>query len=607
MSYWDALACAQVDPRQAQGGFDRAFQIFSAANDAAGQALCAAAVIAVNIAEWGNFGQRGYWFQLLAKLMVEPLTFPARGDELRVWSALLLACSYERRRVPIAAAALERVRDLCRDTAISPGERLAAATNLLFHVNQTDGIESARDVLQEFATLAASPEASPLQRATWHWFEQTHCYYAAEFVTSAKLFRTCRSLLAEAGLPLTVRMIDLLDAWTQLSCGDVTTARNYLDRLAREIDRTQPNDVALHGYLTAWLQLLEGEPHAALEYAEKSVPFLRDVAGSASVVPIFCLYSLALAESRRETGVLEAAEEAVEASSGGIDISSFTAQLFRAEALRRKSASRDELHAALSLAFSTGRRGGFMNTLLWIAPMMSRLCAQALAMDLETSYVERLIRRRELPPPDVETEIWPRPVRIYTLGRFDVVINGQRLQSSGKAQRRPLELLKAIICFGGRNVATEKLAAELWPNAEGDAAYRAFKVSLHRLRRLLGSDGLVRMENAEVTLDPGKVWVDTWAFERWFGELSRTPSTAQADVAAGKILSLYQGAFLGATDTTWALAARERLRSKYVRGVLLAGESQRRRGELQQAADGYERGVEIEPAAEGLYIDLIRC
>lgn len=76
---------------------------------------------------------------------------------------------------------------------------------------------------------------------------------------------------------------------------------------------------------------------------------------------------------------------------------------------------------------------------------------------------------------------------------------------------------------------------------------------------------------------------------------------------ANRILPLYQGAFLGADTGAWALAPCERLRSKYLRALMRVGEAQQQCGQWQQAAHWYERGIDVEPIAEELYLQLICC
>ena len=76
-------------------------------------------------------------------------------------------------------------------------------------------------------------------------------------------------------------------------------------------------------------------------------------------------------------------------------------------------------------------------------------------------------------------------ITIFTLGRFEVVLDGRPLRFKGRAPVRALELLSALIAAGGRGVSVASLSDSLWPEADGFDAYRAFTTTLHRLRRLL--------------------------------------------------------------------------------------------------------------------------
>src|SRR5688572_15798663 len=101
-------------------------------------------------------------------------------------------------------------------------------------------------------------------------------------------------------------------------------------------------------------------------------------------------------------------------------------------------------------------------------------------------------------------------IYIYTLGRFDLVIDGQPLRFARRAPMRPLELLGALIACGGRSVGIGTLSDLLWPEADGYDAYRAFTTTLHRLRRVLVHPDAVRLSAGRLSLDPQIVQVDVW-------------------------------------------------------------------------------------------------
>ncbi len=97
-----------------------------------------------------------------------------------------------------------------------------------------------------------------------------------------------------------------------------------------------------------------------------------------------------------------------------------------------------------------------------------------------------------------------RARRVAEVGRFEVKLDGAPIGVHGKAQKKPLELLKALIAGGGRAVDKARLADFLWPDADGDAA---LDMTISRLRKLLGRADALRIEDGKLGLDPQRVWV----------------------------------------------------------------------------------------------------
>ena len=141
---------------------------------------------------------------------------------------------------------------------------------------------------------------------------------------------------------------------------------------------------------------------------------------------------------------------------------------------------------------------------------------------------------------------------IFSLGRFEVLLNGMPLRFKGRAPVRSLELLTALVAAGDGGVSAGRLADQLWPDADGFDAYRAFTTTLHRLRRLLGAPDAVRLSAGRLKLDPQICTVDAWAFER------ALRGAVDGD-AIEAVLDTYAGPFLADDPSPWALAARERL------------------------------------------------
>jgi LuxR family transcriptional regulator, maltose regulon positive regulatory protein len=274
-------------------------------------------------------------------------------------------------------------------------------------------------------------------------------------------------------------------------------------------------------------------------------------------------------------------------------------------ALKRNDRAR--CHSSLASALPTEEVERFASLAFSFHPgLMSRLCAEALRADIRPGYVKRLIAQYHLVPESPDVDTWPWPIKIYTLGAFRVLTNDEEIRFARKTQKKPLELLQALIAYGGADVAVGALTESLWPDAEGDAAYHAFENTLYRLRQLLGPTGAVNLSGGKLSLDPRRCWVDVWAVERRLDQPREAASGSQPQFDT--VMGLYRGHFLGqAGEQPWALPARERLREKFQRYLQAAAQSYERAHEWKAAAAIYQRGIELDNLAEALYRGLMIC
>ena len=150
----------------------------------------------------------------------------------------------------------------------------------------------------------------------------------------------------------------------------------------------------------------------------------------------------------------------------------------------------------------------------------------------------------------------------------------------------------ALIALGGRQIPQTRLADLLWPEAEGDAAYRALITTLQRLRRHVGEPRAITFHDGCLSLDGRQVWVDAWAFERVLGKTAQ-PQGQDALSNVDRALRLYHGPFLRQIDHPWAVAPRELLCAKYLQHLLGLGcahEAEGRWEEGRFVVPGRDRG-----------------
>lgn len=245
--------------------------------------------------------------------------------------------------------------------------------------------------------------------------------------------------------------------------------------------------------------------------------------------------------------------------------------------------------------------------------VLAQLFAKALVAQVETDYVHSLIHEHKLDPV-YGREITGNtvPVKIYSMGRFAVTVNSVPLTGKRNSQRKPVELLQAIVALGGRGVCIQRICDCIWPEVEGDAAYQNFTVTLFRLRKLIGNPS-ISLQDRRVTLENSQCWVDIWELERLmsrfeglgfhfplpFGEISESMD---------RILALYNGSFLGDGEVqAWAISPRERLRSRFIRTLMTVGRAYEQMNNCDAAIDIFQKAIELDPLAEEFHQRLISC
>ena len=268
----------------------------------------------------------------------------------------------------------------------------------------------------------------------------------------------------------------------------------------------------------------------------------------------------------------------------------------------------------LRRALAQSRQGGGCQDLADGLPagyddLLARLCAEALEAGIEPCPARRIIERAGLRPPSPCLIHWPYPVRIYTLGQAAVLVQGQPLRFSGKAQRRPLLLLHSLLPRGGRAVPVTLLRQALGEgDGFGDAPLSrgAFDMALSRLRHLLTLPDLLQLGDGLLSLNLDLCWVDAWACEQLLMQVDQQPDPACGQSLLERALGLYEGDFLAGEETAWTVLARERIRARLQRVARRLGAVFEQAGRQAEADALYERMRELFPLDEELCLRLLR-
>ena len=421
----------------------------------------------------------------------------------------------------------------------------------------------------------------------------------------------------------------LLMVIAALAARDSVLTRRHLQEAASVLDASNPIDSTTYEFQSGLLLLLEGDWDSAARAMQAAV-----ASGRASGWPLrehIALLGQTL--TCAQVGAFEEAEVALQAVKAHRFFAvchwhQWLAGLIEAQlALKLQDEARSRV--AVARAFAIGRKYGydFGPMPYCCGDMMSRLASLALAHGIDAPFALQIICRYALPAPPDADEHWPWPIRVRTLGQFNIEHSGNAPKASRKESRKPLDLLKLLIALGGASsgvmgiavgsaaaVPVARLSAALWPDAQGDAARNSFDNALHRLRKLLGADHHVLLQSGGLSLNTATCWTDLAALDACLTQADSSEmhgSTLQASrlsALAEHALALYRGEFLaGEEDLPDVLAARARIGARVTRQMGDLGSKLHTLGNPAAAALVFARAVEQQPLAEDMYRRLIAC
>jgi LuxR family transcriptional regulator, maltose regulon positive regulatory protein len=197
------------------------------------------------------------------------------------------------------------------------------------------------------------------------------------------------------------------------------------------------------------------------------------------------------------------------------------------------------------------------------------------------------------------SEAWP--VKIRSLGGFRVDGVDAAVVAAAKRPSKPLQLLQVLLALNPDGSNPRTLADELWPDADADAAYHAFEVTLQRLRRQLGRADALLLSAGRLRLNRAVCWLDLWTLDEVLRELDGGVPPDDPRGLAIRLLQCHRGEFLPGIDACWALTARWRITGRFTRAIEQLGTFIESDGDPEAVIDLYRRALEAEPLAEGLY------
>jgi predicted ATPase/DNA-binding SARP family transcriptional activator len=198
-------------------------------------------------------------------------------------------------------------------------------------------------------------------------------------------------------------------------------------------------------------------------------------------------------------------------------------------------------------------------------------------------------------------------LRVLALGPLEVYVGGEPIASAEWSHARPRELLLYLLSHP-RGRTREQVGLVFWPDASAAQVKNSFHVLLHRLRKAVGRQDVVVLEDDHYRVNPELgAWFDAEVFER------EMPA-ALRDLRAGggaperieAALRLYRGDFLRDEAVgDWHLEIHDRLRRLYVDGLSALADLRAERGDHAGAIEALERLVRAEELREDAHRRLM--
>ncbi len=611
--YWKGASRLPFDPSHAQSYFEQAFEGFRTQGNLPGVFLGWSGAVDCILYSLNNFEQLDQWIELFPDLPENPEESLPPEVWIRVVSSMVTALTFhpcpKHSEIEVW---LRRGESMVKEPGVSVA-KAQVLLQLFYYYSFIGDFEQSSLAIRLFERLVQSKEAPSVVLIMKSMAEGMHYQLMGDHEKCLKAVSNGLRTSEDNGIYF---LKFLLIGHAITSCqnaGDLEMAQTMLQKIVSSWDRCSLHEKSFYHFCQARQFLLRSDLGGATVQAELALKTTKDSMNYRGL----CLCYLLTSQIMHKIGeVREAWTHLYEAFRIGEDLRSkrfeYSGLMIEAHFHFEQGDEASGL-ASLRKALFLGKERGFMNTFADQPAVTAGLCVKALEEGIEAPYVQEIIRKRRLISERtlLHLEDWPWPLKIYSLGRFELMRDGKPIQYSRKAQEKPLSILKVLIAMKEREIRPEDIADILWPEADGDSAYHSLQVTLHRLRSLIGYPEAIQVRHGHLTLDSRYCWVDTWAFERLLEEADTRWGEGLPEKGiqlTEKAIGLYQGPFLGKdAEQFWNMSISERLRNKFLRSIGKLGDHWSQAGKWEKARDCYQKGLEVDDLAEGFCQGLMTC
>ncbi|WP_413935011.1 hypothetical protein [Nitrospira sp. BLG_1] len=566
--YWSACSTPPANAamlEQIHAQHEQAYRQFETRGELVGQVLAWVGVVKAIIYSWDRFGRVDSWMEIgerWLKNMPADLPAPVRFEFISALLAVFAWPHFGSPLVPLVREELDRLLPSIDDpvvlaAAYVPGTVIDLCGGTNHHAKNYFSTRIRNRLGENLPPLARLMRDHAEGHTLWHRGDMERALASAD-----PIIELCHG----QGIYFLIGWVAGVAAYPRLMLNRPQDVLRYLAMVRPHYDHLAPFQQGYLHFLTAWQAYLVEDFRSALRECKQADTLNSGVQcplGEAEIRVGWAMTYHALGNDDEAHRLLASLEAQVQVSSNYL-LGRCLWLLAKARLHLDAGQESDGLPAlreGLALAAETGQ-----HYLPWGRPdETARLLVRALEEQIEPAFVRLLIRNLQIKPVGIAwySTAWPWAIKVYTLGKFEILVNDRPLQFTRKVPRKTLGLLQAIIAHGGQQVPAETLCDRLWPESDGDQAYQALTTELNRLRVLLKHKEAVTLQENRLSLNQTLCWVDALSFEQLAKEsllLMEQGKQEQSEHLVKQARSLYTGEFLPTPDhLPWLHPTRDRL------------------------------------------------
>ncbi len=615
LSYWAGRCSFPSDMPRARENLEKAFSLFGAVSDTAGLYLAWAGIVdtyAFELDDWKHLDQCIEVFEGLRRTYP---SFPSRETDLIASSRMLISLILRKTDRPQWVRQwLARVFDLLQE---NPSDDIQLDILFFVSIYHLWKGEYHKNIILLKKAQAGSMiyKSSPLTGIHIKLMKGIHFWVTAQYDAALKILSEGFDDAGSSGVHVFDSLLWSFTAASQMASGNMKQAEKSLaSQMACAHDGGKTLDIFFYHINAAWHALLKGDQSLAVEHLETIAARAQKMG-----TPYYqALWHIGMAQALFGQ---EAAKAKLHISKALQISRNMKSQVLEWYGLlidawmHLEEGAEKKGSASLGRALLLGRKNGYVHLEFYQPSVMQLLCAKALNEGIEKDYVKNLIKTLRLLPPVCchaaslcfIPEDWPYPVKIFTLGKFEILRDDKPLADAGKVQKKPLEMLKIIIAEGGVDVPVHRVTEALWPDADGDLAHKSFEMTLSRLRRLMGEEDVIRHSAGQLSIDPLYCRVDSLDLGRIIGEIRKSAGD-RALLLSEKAIRLYRGPFLPSDSALPRIAhRREMLRNSLLRIIIMVGRHYEQARDWEKAVEYYIKGLDTDHLSEEACQRLMIC